>query len=189
MIVASLMAGGVALAVGPGAPGTSGTASAPDFWLTVSPARLVVQPGPIDTSVRVGGLRAPDFVISGPVEFGATVENVGTVRRDFFGEEGLKVEVNGCEIPFPDFTVLPGTSRDVTVRWTDPPLMCACHAKVSVTGSDGTSSRSATVVVFPLHLFVMLLSLSGALYLLALWARRRCQACLLGIVREARDPD
>ncbi|MFI7056241.1 hypothetical protein ACIBLB_29665 [Streptosporangium canum] len=303
MIVASLVAGGVALAGGPGAPGVSGTASAPDFSLTVSPARLVVPPGhlgdpqrfrvvnggrspvdivvnrasftadadgnviydqdaphsaagwlhvspaafhlgpggrrrvtvrvdppaepengeyraallftapagpgagnirlnraigtpiyvtvpgPIDTSVRVGGLRAPDFAISGPVEFGATVENVGTVRRDFFGGEGLKVEVDGREIPFPDFTVLRGTSRDVTVRWTDPPVMCVCHAKVSVSGPDGTSSRSATVVVFPLHLFVMLLSVSGALYLLALWARRRCQARLLGIVRETRAPD
>ncbi|MER5419331.1 hypothetical protein [Streptosporangium roseum] len=303
MIVASLLAGGVAPAAGPGASEASGTAPAPDFSLTVSPARLVVRPGhiddpqrfrvlnggrspvdivvnragftadadgkvifdrgaphsaagwlqvspaafhlgpgegrrvtvrvdppaepengehqvallftapagsgagnirlnraigtpiyvtvpgPIDTSVRVGGLRAADFAISGPVEFGATVENVGTVRRDFFGEEGLKVEVDGREIPFPDFTVLRGTSRDVAVRWKDPPLMCVCHAKVSVTGSDGTSSRSATVVVFPLHLFAMLLSVSGALYLLALWARRRCQAHLLGIVRKARDPD
>ncbi|MEV8633820.1 hypothetical protein AB0395_19390 [Streptosporangium sp. NPDC051023] len=147
----------------------------------------VTVPGPVDTSVRIGGLRSSAFAMSGPVEFGVTVDNPGTVHRDFFGSDGLNVEVNGEKVPFPDFTVLRGTSRDITVRWTDPPLMCICHAKVSLSGSAGVSSRSATLVIFPFHLAGLLLGMVIALYLLVRLGRRRYQAHLLGAAKSLRD--
>ncbi|WP_326635424.1 hypothetical protein OG884_21180 [Streptosporangium sp. NBC_01755] len=292
MIAASLLAGGVALAVGPEASGVSGAAGDPDFSLTVSPARLVVPPeeidehqsfhvinggrlpvdivvdrtnftmdgsgkmlfehdaphsavawlkarparfhlapggersvsvlidpppepehgehqvallfvtpagagggnislnraigtpiyitvpGPIDTSVRIDGFRASvAFPTGGPVDFTATVENRGTVHRDFFGPRALKVDVNGYEVPFPDFTVLRGEGRDVVVRWADPPFMCVCHATVSVSGIGGTSRQSITFLILPLHLFGALIAVALALYAIAwlLYRRRRAQ--------------
>jgi hypothetical protein len=60
----------------------------------------VTVPGPIDTSVRVQGLRVPGFAMGGPVEFGATVDNLGTVHRDFFGKKSLNVHVNGRDVHF-----------------------------------------------------------------------------------------
>ncbi|GAA3135265.1 hypothetical protein [Streptosporangium carneum] len=149
----------------------------------------VTVPGPVDTSVRVGALRSAGFSMGGPVDFGVTVDNLGTVHRDFFGREGLSVEVNGREVPFPDFTVLRGTSRDVTVRWADPPLMCVCHAEVSLAGAAGTAGRSVTLLIFPLHLFAMLLGVAVALYVLVRLARRRYRAHLLGAARALRDAE
>ncbi|MGW4424462.1 hypothetical protein [Streptosporangium sp. NPDC004631] len=146
----------------------------------------ITVPGPIDTSLRLGGLRSPGFVMSGPVDFGVTVDNVGTVHRDFFGRDGLSVEVDGREVPFPDFTVLRGTSRNVAVRWADPPLMCVCHPKVSIPGPGGPSSRSATVVIFPLHLFALMIGLALVLYHLVRLARRRYHTHVLDAARRLR---
>ncbi|MEV7005358.1 hypothetical protein [Streptosporangium sp. NPDC051022] len=147
----------------------------------------ITVPGPVDTSLQIGGLRSPGFALGGPVDFGVTVDNQGTVHRDFFGRDALSVEVDGRRVPFPDFTVLRGASRDVTLRWADPPLMCVCHARVSVSGPGGTSSRSATLVIFPLHLFALLLGVLLALSFLLRLARRRYQAHVLGVARSLRD--
>ncbi|MEU0519837.1 hypothetical protein [Streptosporangium sp. NPDC006007] len=146
----------------------------------------ITVPGPIDTSLRLGDLSSPGFVMSGPVDFGVTVDNVGTVHRDFFGRDGLSVEVDGRKVPFPDFTVLRGTSRNVAVRWTDPPLMCVCHPRVSIPGPDGPSSRSATVVIFPLHLFALMIGLALVLHHLVRLARRRYRAHVLDAARGLR---
>ncbi len=156
---------------------------------TIGTPIYITVPGPVDTSVRIGGLRSAGFAMGGPVEFGVTVDNLGTVRRDFFGREALKVEVNGREIPFPDFTVLRGGSRDVTVRWADPPLMCICHAKVSIAGTSGTITRSATVVIFPLHLLALLGGAAVVLYGLTWWARRRYRAQVLAAAQRLHGSD
>ncbi|MEU8382904.1 hypothetical protein [Streptosporangium sp. NPDC048865] len=138
------------------------------------PIRLTV-PGPIDTSVSVGALTTTPggFTTGGPVDFTATVDNVGTVHRDFFGPQSLRVGVNGHDVPFPGFALPRGAARSVTARWTNPPFMCVCRATVSVSGSGGTSRRSVTLVVFPLHLLGVLIAVVAALYGLAGLPRRR----------------
>lgn len=143
----------------------------------------ITVPGPIDTSVRIGDLRTSGaFSTGGPVDFTTTVDNLGTVHRDFLGPRALKVEVNGYEVPFPDFTLLRGDSRDVTVRWADPPFMCLCHATVSVSGTNGTSQRSATFVILPLRLLGALIVVALVLYVIA-WLPRRRRVRALGADR------
>ncbi|WP_162641246.1 hypothetical protein [Streptosporangium sp. 'caverna'] len=147
----------------------------------------VTVPGPIDTSVRVHGLSVPEFAMGGPVEFGATVDNLGTVHRDFFGKKSLNVRVDGRDIPFPDFTVLRGASREVTVKWEDPPFMCICHVTVSASGTDGTSSQARTLIIFPVHLLALLAGTAVALYVLVRLVRRRYRKHLLGAARALHE--
>lgn len=145
----------------------------------------ITVPGPIDTSVRVDGLRTSGaFAEGGPVDFAVTVGNLGTVHRDFSGTRALKIDVNGYDVPFPDFTVLRGKSRDVTVRWADPPLMCVCRATVSVSGTGGTSRQSTTFVIFPLRFFGALFAVALGLYVVALLPHRRHRGRAAGVVRR-----
>ncbi|MGJ6962747.1 hypothetical protein ACSDR0_12625 [Streptosporangium sp. G11] len=147
-------------------------------------------PGPVDTSVSVDGLTTPSgFTTGGPVDFTATVDNVGTVHRDFLAPRGLKVDVNGYDVPFPDFTLPRGVGRTVTARWTNPPFMCVCHATVSVSGTGGTSRRSVTLVILPLRFLGALLAVAVALYVLAWLSRRRRRARVLGETRASRARD
>ncbi|MEU4404238.1 hypothetical protein AB0F88_06925 [Streptosporangium sp. NPDC023963] len=149
-----------------------------------TPIYLTV-PGPIDTSVNVGDLTTPSgFTTGGPIDFTATVDNVGTVHRDFLAPRSLKVGVNGYDVPFPDFTLPRGAGRSVTARWADPPFMCVCRATVSVSGSGGTSRRSLTLVIFPLHFLGALIAVAAALYVLAWLSRRRRRRAL----EAARGP-
>jgi hypothetical protein len=147
----------------------------------------ITVPGPIDTSVRVHGLRMPEFAMGGPVEFGATVDNLGTVHRDFFGKKSLNVRVDGRDVPFPDFTVLRGASREVTVKWEDPPFMCICHATVSASGTDGTSSQTRTLIIFPVHLLALLVGIPVAFYVLMRLAGRRYRKHLLIAARTLHE--
>ncbi|MFJ2029174.1 hypothetical protein [Streptosporangium sp. NPDC087985] len=111
----------------------------------------ITVPGPIDDSAEVTDLRAPRFALSGPLTFTATVHDTGTVHRDFRGNDRLRLQVNGESVPFPDFTVGRGSTREITTTF-DPTLWCLCRATVSVPGPDGTSTTAtATVIVFPLH--------------------------------------
>ncbi|MGS2643312.1 hypothetical protein [Streptosporangium sp. G12] len=153
-----------------------------------TPIYLTV-PGPIGTSVNVGDLTTSGgFTTGGPIDFTATVDNVGTVHRDFLAPRSLEVGVNGYDVPFPDFTLPRGVGRSVTARWANPPFMCVCRATVSVSGSGGTSRRSVTLVIFPLHFLGALIAVAAALYALA-WLSRRRHRARLGAARGPRGRD
>jgi hypothetical protein len=90
-------------------------------------------------------------------------------------------------VPFPDFTVTRGAVRDVTMNWTDPPLMCICDATLAVRGADGkTQELSTRIVVMPLHLFagalVGVLLLIGAVRIV----RRRYRASVRNAAHAMR---
>ncbi|MEU8035403.1 hypothetical protein [Streptosporangium sp. NPDC049078] len=154
-----------------------------------TPIYLTV-PGPIDTSVWLGDLATSGgFVTGGPVDFTLTVNNVGTVHRDFFVPRGLKVAVNGYDVPFPDFTLSRGASRTVTARWANPPFMCVCHATVSISGTGGTSTRSTVLIIFPLRFLGVLLVSVTALYVLAWLPRRRVRARVFAGIRASCGRD
>lgn len=130
--------------------------------------------GPTDNSAAVSDLAGPGFASGGPVTLTAKMHDTGTVHRDFRGATAL--QVGSSTSSFPDFTVLRGSTRDISTTW-DPPLMCICHPSVSVTDADGTVHTSTIrVIVFPLPQALILL---GALLLLALafvLLRRRFRA-------------
>jgi hypothetical protein len=154
-----------------------------------APVVLTV-PGAVDSTVRVIGLRASPFALSGPVTFSATLRNAGTVHRDFHEERRLAVEVNGGRVTFGDFSVLRGATRTVTATWSDPPLICLwCRADVALRLPDGTVSRAeATVTVFPLHLVAIgLAGAAGAVVIVRL-RRRRYRADVLAAARALDDP-
>ncbi|MFC4531524.1 hypothetical protein [Sphaerisporangium dianthi] len=140
---------------------------------------FVAVPGPVDRTVEIADLRAPKFVTGGPVVISTRIRDVGTVHRDFRGRGRLHVRVGGDDLAFPDFTVLRGSVREVTTQW-NPPLMCVCHAAVSIPAADGTRrSATARIIVFPLHLLAVALGVLAALLTLAWFARRHYRAKVL----------
>jgi hypothetical protein len=147
---------------------------------------FIAVPGPVSRSVEVSRLRAPGFALHGPLLFSTRVHDIGTVHRDFRGKGKLHVDVGGSRVSFPDFTVLRDSTREVTARW-NPPLMCVCHATLSVPGSAGTQSTAAVrIIVFPLHLLAILLGGLLALLLLGWFVRRRYRAKVLAAAAALR---
>jgi hypothetical protein len=129
----------------------------------------ITVPGPTDDSASVTDLRAPGFVMAGPVDIAARVRDTGTVHRDFRGGSRLTVDVGGGAVAFPDFTVLRDSIRDVSTTW-EPPLMCVCHPTVSIVDAGGVvRTVSVRVVVFPLYQLGILIAV---LVLLVLITRR-----------------
>ena len=122
-------------------------------------------PGTTDETSTLSDLAAPGYVLGGSdVAISAKVHDTGTVHRDFRGADRLVVSVDGTDTLFPDFTVMRGSTREISTMW-NPPLMCVCHPTLGFANADG-SRQSATVrvVVFPLHLVAFTL---GGLLLLA----------------------
>lgn len=139
---------------------------------------FVTVPGQVDASAEVTNLHAPSFVLGGPITFVATMHDTGTVHRDFRGDGGrLAIGVDGQQVEFPDFTVLRGSSREITTEWTDTPLWCFCQATVSMARADGTIQQAtATVVILPLHLLGIALVALLALLLGGRFLRQRYRA-------------
>lgn len=137
----------------------------------------VAAPGPVDNSTSVGEFTAPSFTTGGPVTISMTVDQTGTVHRDFRGATRLAVDSAGSSTPFPDFTVMRGSTRDISTVW-DPPFMCVCHPAVSITAADGSvRTVSARVIVFPLDVFGIALAAALLLALgVVVWRRRRSPA-------------
>ncbi|HEY3670643.1 MAG TPA: hypothetical protein VGN51_06905 [Acidimicrobiia bacterium] len=136
-----------------------------------SPVFVTVK-GPVDDSTSLDHLAAPGFSSGGDVAITASMHNTGTVHRDFRGATPLRVTGPGTAAPFPDFTVMRGSSRDVTTTWK-PPLFCICHPKVSFVDADGTvHTATVQVIVVPVKLVVIVV---GGVILLALavWLLRR----------------
>jgi hypothetical protein len=132
----------------------------------------ITVPGPVDPTLKVDGLRTSSFALSGPVNFKVRLRSAGTVHRDLFGADRLSIAVAGRKVPFPDLVIPRGSARTVDVRWAHPPLMCVCHAMVAIPGPTGVSSKSATVVIFPVHIVAVVLAALAALWILMRYARR-----------------
>lgn len=150
----------------------------------------ITVPGAADDSVRLDGLTAPRFSMSGPVSFTTTLRDVGTVHRDFRGTERLGVRVGGKTVLFPDLTLLRGTDRRATAEWTHPPLVCFCTATVSVTNRDGTVHQAtASVVIFPVHLVAIAIGIGLALFIAVRQARKRYRRQVLAAAQAYRSND
>ncbi|GAA3200076.1 hypothetical protein [Actinocorallia longicatena] len=133
----------------------------------------VTVPGPVDSSVRVAGLHAPDFVLGGPVRLTARIQDTGTVHRDFRGPGRLGIRAGGARVAFPDFTVPRGSTREVQATW-NPPLLCVCHARLSLPGRVAEpATATVRVIVLPLHLFGAVLGGLAVVLVIAWFARRR----------------
>jgi hypothetical protein len=139
----------------------------------------ITVPGPVDDSASLSNLSAKGFAMRGPVTLTATMNNTGTVHRDFRGATPLKVTGAGTAEPFPDFTVMRDSTRDISTTW-NPPLICICNPTVSFVNAAGTvQSYSVRVIVLPLPPMGILL---GALLLgrlVVVLARRRYHANVL----------
>jgi hypothetical protein len=134
----------------------------------------ITVPGKANDSVQLDGLTAPRFSLSGPISFTTTVRDVGTVHRDFRGVDQLGVQVDGENVPFPEFTVLRGSDRQLATQWRNPPLICFCTASVSITDADGVVHRvTASVIIFPVHLVAILLAVIVLLIFAIRLMRRR----------------
>ena len=136
----------------------------------------ITAPGPVVDSVSLIGLDAPGFVSGGSVPITATVTNHGTVHHDFRQPSPLTVTGAGTAKPFPDFTVPRDSVRDVATTW-DPPFLCVCHPKVTMTSADGgVLSQTVRVIVFPWPWFAGGLGVVLLVLLLVRTSRRHYQA-------------
>lgn len=109
----------------------------------------VTVPGPTDDTVVLTHFSGPTFTAGGDVSLSVSVENRGTVHRDFRGPTAIAVHASGKPASFPDFTVPRGATRDTSTTWR-PPLACICHPSVAFTNADGALQTSTIrVVVFP----------------------------------------
>jgi hypothetical protein len=136
-------------------------------------------PGSTDSTVSIGGLSVPPFVLRGPVDISAELRSTGTVHRDFRAGAPLTVSSAGSTATFPDFTVMRGGTRDVNTVW-DPPLLCICHPTVTYLNADGMpETATATIVVFPLDLFAGLIVAAIAVVFALRWRRKRYRAAVL----------
>jgi len=150
---------------------------------------FIAVPGPIDTSTHIGGLHVPGFSLRGPLTFSTTVQDTGTVHRDFRGDGNrLAVSVRGQRIEFPDFTVVRGATREIDARWTDAPLWCICTASVSLTRADGSvQTATARVVILPLHLFGIAVATILVLLVGGRFVRRRYRAHIVAAATAYRS--
>jgi hypothetical protein len=147
---------------------------------------FITVPGRTDNSAEVTELRAPGFVLHGPVFLTTRIRDYGTVHRDFRGNGRLRARINGTKVGFPDFTVLRGSTRAATARW-NPPLICVCHATVSIPGPGGkASSATVRIIVFPLHQVAVLLGILLGGLLLGWFLRRRYRAKVLAAATALR---
>jgi hypothetical protein len=143
---------------------------------------FITVPGATDDTASVTALHADGFSTGGSVDVTATIQDTGTVHRDFRDQTPLLLRRGGSSQAFPDFTVMRGGIRDISTPW-NAPLMCICHLTVSVTNAHGVvQSRTVRVIVFPL--VQVLVGLLGLVILAGLYrlARRRYRA---NVVRAA----
>ncbi len=132
--------------------------------------------GPSTDTVTLSGFHGPGFAIGGPIPVSTTVNDTGSVHRDFRGASDLLMTGGGQDrTVFPDFTVMRGSSRVITTTW-HPPFMCICNPQVSVVNADGTvHTLTYRVIVFPLIQALVLVGGVLLLVLLVVLGRRRSQ--------------
>ena len=136
----------------------------------------ITAPGDVVDAVSLSGMSAPGFASGGSVPVTATVTNSGTVHHDFRKPSPLTVSGAGSAEPFPDFTVPRGSVRDIATTW-DPPFLCVCHPKVTMTSADGgLQSQTVRVIVFPWPWFAAGLGAVLLLLLIIRTIRRHYQA-------------
>jgi P pilus assembly chaperone PapD len=136
--------------------------------------------GRTDNTAMLASFTAPAFVTGGGVSVSARIEDTGNVHRDFRGSTHLAVNASGTMVSFPDFTVLRGSTRDVSIMW-QPPIACICHLTVAFRNASGaTQSASVRVIVFPLWETLAFLAVVGAALTYVLLRRRRRRRLVAG---------
>jgi hypothetical protein len=144
----------------------------------------ITAPGVVNSATHLGDLRAPGFAMHGPISIAATVIDTGNVHRDFRRPAPLDVRVAGRTVPFPDFTVLRDSTREIAVKWANPPLMCICHATVAIPVPGGVSVRTVRIVIFPVDTAGYVLGGLVALLGLGLLARWRYRGHIQAAARK-----
>lgn len=155
----------------------------------ISTPMYITVPGPVDDTVRITRLESPSFATGGPIRISATFQNTGTVHRDFRGDNGrLHLSIDGRKVPFPDFTVPRGATRNVSVQWDGPPAMCLCRAEVSFPLKSGVLEHADTsVMILPVARAAWALAGVVAVVLLGMFARRQYRARVLAAARMLRE--
>jgi hypothetical protein len=150
---------------------------------------LIAVPGSVVRKTAIGPLHGPGWADGGPVKLDLSIRNLGNIHRDFIHPQNLVAVVNGKErIALRDFTVLRGSTRVIFFDWTDPPLFCVCHIRVSSDDSMGNAIMAdARVIMFPLRLVLGLLLAATGLFLLSTGAVRRRRRRLRQIRKEAYE--
>lgn len=139
-----------------------------------SPVYITV-PGPTDDSTTINSLTGPKFSRGGSLDINASIQNSGTVHRDFRGPNALKLASDG-DTAFPDFTVSRGATRDVTAVWKAP-FVCICYPTVAIDNASGiVSTATLRVIVFPWHLLLGAFVAVGVVVALMRLGRRSFRA-------------
>ncbi len=137
---------------------------------------LVGVPGIVTHSVAIRTLQAPLVADSGKVRLKLKIRNSGSVRRDYIRPHRLVAIIDGKRVPFPDFTVLRNSTREVETEWTDPPLFCVCTARVTTDDGHGNPvTVTARVFIFPFRVVGGILIAAVGLGLLFWTLRRRAK--------------
>lgn len=148
--------------------------------LDLASVAVVRVPGDAVAAARLRGIDAPRFVWSGDdPAFRARVENVGDTDLTLDGQVELSsfltsarrtLDAAGPEDGFP---TLPGGTRELTMRWTDPPLLGWFEPELVVVGGKGSGVRITdeleTVYVLPPWWLLLLVVLA----LLVPWRAHR----------------
>jgi hypothetical protein len=168
-------------------PTTQATANIRVNRAIAIPAYITV-PGPITNAVSLGDVHARGFTAGGPVTIFATVHNTGTVHREFPANARLTFSGAGTAAAFPGFTVMRESTRDVSTSW-DPPLICICHPKLSIVGSDGAvHSTSVRIIVVPVVPLAIVLGGLLALWFAVRLTRRRYRSSVVRAAARLIDP-
>lgn len=134
---------------------------------------LITVPGKTTNTTLVSSLSAPWFALRGPVDVEATVKDTGNVHRDFRGPNRLVVTGDGKTATFGDFVVLRESTRNIATTY-DPPFFCICQLTLSIPAVDGSiSSSTATVIVFPVDLLLILIAVLVIAYFARRYRKRR----------------
>jgi hypothetical protein len=128
-------------------------------------------PGEVESDVRLSHLQAPRLVWSGQhPTFSVRVKNVGDTDLRIDGKVGLSSFLSSAgrtlnaKGPEKGFETLPGGTRELKMRWADPPLLGWFRPELVVVGGKGSGVRVTdnldTVFVLPPWWLLVLLALA-----------------------------
>ena len=99
---------------------------------------LVSVPGEVEENLRIRNFEAPRYSEYGPINFGITFENLGTIHEK---PKGLITITNWLgqkvdSFPFPEKNILPAAARKIDVSWPHKWLWAGKYT-ATITGSYG----------------------------------------------------
>jgi hypothetical protein len=141
-------------------------------------------PGDAESNARLRATQAPRIVWgSDRVEFTTLVDNVGDTDLSIDGEVRLGSFLASAGRTLADrgpnggYPTLPGGTRKLEMRWTDPPLLGWFQPELVVVGGKGSgvriTKRLETVYVLPPWWLIVLLGIAIALPIRLARRRRR----------------